>query len=189
MRKYATIAAITAMLCGCSWFGGGDDSTTTAVAENEAQAAPVAQAQTAEPATATAQGEPGAAAKSAAKATAKKAVKGAKTEAQIKAELDQMGKKLAAQSGRTVMPNKSRPDYRQAGDQWVASFIEVNPNEVTTEMRPGSNGTYVGVIRYSEHFMECQGATKQAALSGSCTQVKSRNLSELIRYDGKAWQD
>lgn len=183
MRKFLVFACALA-LTGCAWFGWGEDAETAAPAAPEtaeAQAAtpePLAEA----PAVQVQQKQP-------AKKAAKPA-KGAKSEAQIKTELDAMGRKLAAQSGRTLVPNRANPQYKQAGGQWIASFIAVDPQSVTTEMRPGTNsGQYVGIIRYQEKFMECTGATKQAALNGTCKQVKGRNLSELIHYDGRAWQD
>ncbi len=178
MRNFFAFACILA-LSGCAWLGFGDDSET--VSSSETQAAEAVPAP-----------EPAPAPKVEKKAPAKaaKAAKGAKNEAKIKAELDVMGKKLAAQSARTLLPNKSKPNYRQAGGEWIASYIDVDASHVTTEMRPGANGQYVGFIRYQERFMECRGATKQAAMSGGdCKQVKSRNLNELIRYDGKSWQD
>lgn len=174
MRKFLMlVCAVT--LSGCAWLGFGDDSTTTATAEPQAEQE--VQVEEATPAPATA------------KTTKATTRKGAKTEAQIKAELDVMGKKLAAQSARTLLPNKSNPNYKQVGKEWVASYIDVNPNSVTTSMTPGKNGVYVGSIRYTELFMECRGPSKQAALKGNCTQVKTRNMNELIRYDGKEWQD
>lgn len=183
MRKLVIFACALA-LSGCAWLGWGEDTETAAqsetapVAETPMEEAPAVQVEQTAPET-----------KSAKKTKASKSSKGAKTEAQIKAELDAMGKKLAAQSARTLVPNRSKPEYKQAGGEWIASFISVDPNSVTTEMKPGNAGNYVGVIRYQEKFMECRGATKQAALNGACKQVKTRNLSELIRYDGKEWQD
>ncbi|MBD5642035.1 MAG: translation initiation factor 2 [Desulfovibrio sp.] len=178
MRKI--LACVFALaLTGCAWLGFGDDSETVAANEPETMASEPAVevgSETSEPVAE--------APKKSARTT-----RGAKSEAQIKAELDAMGKRLAAQSGRTLLPNRSKPDYKQVGGEWVASFIDVDTSHVTTEMRPGANGQYVGFIRYQERFMECRGKTKQGALNGSCTQVKTRNLNELIRYDGKAWQD
>ena len=100
-----------------------------------------------------------------------------------------MGHKLAAQSARTLLPNKANKEVRKVGDQYVATYLEVDTGNVSTEMKPGANGQYVGFIRYQERIFECRGATRQAALSAPCTQVRARRLNELIRYDGKAWQD
>ena len=186
MRKLMLTFTAAAMLCGCSWLGLGDDSSTTAVADTPA---PAAEETAAAPAETPAQTTSKAA--STAKTTAKKATsaKGKKSEAQIKAELDQMGHKLAAQSARTLLPNKANKEVKNVGGKWVATYIEVDPNRVSTEMRPGANGQYVGFVRYQERIMECTGSTRAEALKAPCTQVRTRNLNELIRYDGHAWQD
>ena len=176
MRK-VLILACALVLSGCAWLGFGDDSDSTATAEPAQQEAQAEEAAPAEPVPAKKEKAPAA------------TKKGAKSEAQIKAELDVTGRKLAAQSARTLLPNKSKPEYKQIGNEWVASYIDVDTDHVTTEMRPGANGQYVGFIRYQEKFMECRGATKQAALKSDCKVVKTRNLNELIRYDGKEWQD
>lgn len=181
MRKLFLMAIVLG-LTGCAWLGFGDESKTVASNEPEVSS-PDADVEASQPATPATETAPAPAKKAA------RVAKGAKSEAQIKAELDAMGKKLASQSARTLLPNRSKPDYKQVGGEWVASFIDVDTKNVTTEMRPGANGQYVGFIHYQERFMECRGKTRQAALNGSCVQVKTRNLNELIRYDGKAWQD
>lgn len=189
LKKIVTICTVVLFCAGCSWFGKGDETASaTAVTEPVEQAAVQEEkAQTPDP---NAKNASAKSSKSAKKDTVKssgKAVK--KTEAQIKAELDQMGKKLAAQSARTLVPNKAKMDVKKVGSQWVASYIDVNTDKVTTEMRPGTNGQYVGFIRYQENFMESHGATKEAAMKGPFNTVRTRNLNELIHYDGKAWQE
>lgn len=170
MRKVLTTMALMAFLCnGCAMFGSGDDGSTTAQAETVAE-----------------EGVSASTSSSPTKSAAKKGVK--KSEAQIKQELDQKGKKLVAQSARTIMPNQANKQVKHVGKEWIASYIHVDPNHVVTELRPGANG-YVGFIRYTEDFMECRGATKQAALSAPCTRVRTRNMKELIRYDGNQWLD
>lgn len=181
MRKFLLLACALA-LTGCAWLGFGDSSETTVQANESPADTPAPQEEIA--ASAPDKAAPATPAKKTSKSS-----KGAKSEAQIKAELDAMGKKLASQSARTLLPNKSKPDFRQVGKEWIASYIDVDTNRVSTEMRPSSNGQYIGFIRYQERFMECRGATRQTALQGNCVQTKTRNLNELIRYDGKAWQD
>lgn len=184
MRKSLVfVVALSLLTGGCAWFTSSEESETVTPAAAQEAVAPAAEAApSAEPAKATA--------KSSAKATAKSAAKkGAKSEAQIKAELDKMGQKLVNQSKRTLLPNKANKEVKKVGSEYVATYLEVDTNNVTTEMRPGANGQYVGFIRYQERVFECRGATRQAALSAPCTQVRARNLNELIRYDGKEWQD
>lgn len=183
MRKIL-ILLCAAALTGCAWLGFGEESETAAANEPGILEEAGQTATSGEPAIK----EPVSPAKKPGKA-AKQPTKGKKSEEQIKVELDAMGKKLAAQSGRTIVPNKSRPEYKQVGKEWVASYIDVDSSNVVTSMRAGANGQYVGTISYTERFMECRGATKQSAITSNCKVVKTRNLKELIRYDGKEWQD
>lgn len=184
MRKLFVAIAVLGFMCnGCAWLGFGDDESTTTVAQAEpAHEEPVAKE---EPKVK----EKPAKAKTAKKAAKASSKKGAKSEAEIKAELDRMGHKLASQSARTLLPNKANKEVKKVGNQWVATYINVDTKNVTTELRPGANGQYVGFIRYQEEIMQCKGDTKQAALSAPCQKTGSRRLNELIRYDGKAWQD
>ncbi len=105
---------------GCAWFGGDSSSTEAAVT-------PAQPVETAEPAPAPEAPAPAKAGKkvdkkAAASAEKKQPVaKGAKTEAQIAAELDSVGRKLVAQAGRTVVPSKSkRTCNRSARTLWQA---------------------------------------------------------------------
>lgn len=190
MRKYVVaIAAAGLLLGGCSWFGWGDDSTTTAATENPEVKESVEKTESVKETAAKPATETKASKQAPAKTAAKTTSKGKKSEDQIKAELDRMGKKLAGQSSRTLLPNKANKNVAKKGSEWVATYLVVNPEEVVTEMRPGANGQYIGFIRYQEHIMECRGATKEAALKANCVEVGAKNLNELIRYDGKEWQD
>ena len=189
MRKALVfVVALSLMAGGCAWFTSSEKSETVTPAAQAQEAAPAAEP--APQAQASAKAASKTAPKAAAKTTAKTAVKkGAKSEAQIKAELDKMGQKLVNQSKRTLLPNKANKEVKKVGGEYVATYLEVDTNNVSTEMKPGANGQYVGFIRYQERVFECRGATRQAALSAPCTQVRARNLNELIRYDGKEWQD
>lgn len=165
---------------GCAWLGFGDDgsaetSTSSDVIEQEAieETAPA----TAEKTTKTSS------------KSSTKTVKGKKSEAQIKAELDAMAKKLVAQSARTLLPNQANKEVKKTASGWIATYMHVDTEHVTTELRPGTNGTYVGFIRYQEERMQCEGKTKEAALKAPCRKVGARRLNELIRYDGRQWQD
>lgn len=179
MRRFLIFACMMA-LTGCAWLGFGDDATTTASEETQASADISAESQAPEVE----------APKTTQASTAKKSAKttkNAKNEAQIKAALDERAKKLVAQSARTIMPNKAHPEYKKVGGEWVASFVDVDTNHVVTEMSPGVKVPYVGKIRYQERYMECRGATKEAALKGNCQQVRTSTRTEMISYDGKAW--
>ena len=191
MRKIlALILAMGLTTGGCAWFGGSSSEEVKPAQPQEQTAAP-------EPAPAPVAPAKDAKGKGKTKAKAEKPAevkpvaskKGAKTEAQVAAELTMVGNKLAAQAARTVMPSKASKEVRQDSKGFVASYIEVDASNVTTELRPGASGQYVGFIRYQEKVMECRGKTKHEAITtASCEQVKVRNLNELIRYDGSVWQ-
>ena len=191
MRKIlALILTMGLASGGCAWFGGSSSEEVKPAQPQEQTAAP-------EPAPAPeapakdVKGKGKTKAKAEKKAEVKPAAskKVVKTEAQVAAELTMVGNKLAAQAARTVMPSKASREVRQDSKGFVASYIEVDASNVTTELRPGTSGQYVGFIRYQEKVMECRGKTKQEAITtASCEQVKARNLNELIRYDGSVWQ-
>ena len=191
MRKIlALILTMGLATGGCAWFGGSSSEEVKPAQPQEQTAAP-------EPAPAPVAPAKDAKGKGKTKAKAEKPAevkpvaskKGAKTEAQVAAELTMVGNKLAAQAARTVMPSKASREVRQDSKGFVASYIDVDASNVTTELRPGASGQYVGFIRYQEKVMECRGKTKQEAITtASCEQVKARNLNELIRYDGSVWQ-
>lgn len=182
MRKLLFTMAMTAFLCsGCAWMGFGDDESVTAQAEPAAsESTVVVNNETEQPAVqetkTTAKG------KKASKAASKK------SEAQIRADLDRDAKLLVAQSARTLLPNKANKDVKQVGGQWVATYISVDTENIRTEMRTSASGHYVGSIRYHEDIMECRGATKAAALAAPCTKVRTRNMNELVSYNGSSWK-
>lgn len=175
------LAMFSLLNAGCAWLGFGDDDSSVTQTE-EASAA------TQEPAV---QMEESAPAPTATKKAAKtaKTKKGAKSEAEIKAALDQKAKQLVSQSARTLLPNKAHKEVAKVGSEWVATYMHVDTENVSTELRPGANGQYVGFIRYKEDIMQCRGATKEAALKAPCERSGARRLTELIRYDGREWQD
>lgn len=160
---------------GCGLFGG-DSGSTDPVTVDQKDEAPQA-----EPAV-TEKAEPAAKAEKASTANLK-------GEARIRADLQVTGQQLVGRAARTVMPSKTSRSVRKVGKEYVANYIEVDQSNISTDMRPGSKGQYVGFIRYSEYEYECRAATRQEALSTSqCERIRTRNLNELIRYDGKKWQ-
>ena len=177
MKKALACLALFGLVSGCAWMDFGDDSSTVSATE-EAQGAPAEEAVQMEQAAPAPQ------------KTSAKASKGAKSEAQIKAELDQMAQKLVNQSARTLLPNAANKEVKKVGSSWVATYMNVDTKNIYTEMRPGkAKGLYVGSIRYHEEIMECRGNTRAEALSAPCQKAGSRKLTELISYDGKQWQD
>lgn len=180
------ILCLALMSGGCAWFGGSSDDASAAPTATSMSEEETALEKTPEPAVTAPEK------KSKKDAKAKKSEKAAKhskkSEAQIAAELDAVGRRLATQASRTIVPSKTSKKVAQHGKEYVATYIDVDPAQASMELRPGAKG-YVGIIRYQEKTMECRGATKQAALAGTnCKQVKTKGVKELIHYDGNAWQ-
>ena len=191
MRKIlALILTMGLATGGCAWFGGSSSDEVKPAQPQEQTAAPEpAPAPEAPAKDAKGKGKTKTKAEKPAEVKPAASKKVVKTEAQVAAELTMVGNKLAAQAARTVMPSKASREVRQDSKGFVASYIDVDASNVTTELRPGASGQYVGFIRYQEKVMECRGKTKQEAITtASCEQVKARNLNELIRYDGSVWQ-
>lgn len=171
------------LLGGCGMFGGDSASADIPQAQEEvaAEAAPAA----APVAEKSAKGSKSA--KSSKKAD--KQTSTPKTEAEIKAALDATGRKLAGQAARTVMPSKASKDVKKIGGEYVAFYVGIDVDSVTTEMRPStSKGKYIGLVHYQEGLYECRGASKKAALSATCQRMGARNVTEMIQFNGKAWQ-
>ena len=105
--------------------------------------------------------------------------------------LDDTGRQLSQKAARTITPNKSNKQVKQVGKEFVASYIHIDADAVSTSMTPSTvtKGNYVGKIRYTETTYQCKGKTKKEALAATnCTQTASRNVTEMINFDGKKWQ-
>lgn len=178
MKNILTPLALVLCLAmsGCGLFGGDSGSADPVLEVDQSAETPQA-----EPAAAS-EAEP------AAKPEKKASSSNLKGEARIRADLQVTGEQLVARAARTVMPSKSSRSVRKDGKEYVANYIEVDQSNVSTDMRSGSKGQYVGFIRYSEYEYECRAATRKEALStDQCERIRTRNLNELIRYDGKKW--
>ena len=166
MKKILAVSLLTSLLCGgCALFGGDEGSS------------PATPAPAGEPATTETDKAPE-------KAPAKAAPV---SQSKLEADLYKTGQSLVGRASRTVMPSKAHKEVRKVGKEYVATYVDVDTDSLTTEVRKGARG-YVGFIRYAEHVYECRGASKSAALSAPCEKIKTRNLNEMIRYDGKKWQ-
>lgn len=175
MRVLPVVLMLGLLLGGCAWMEGSNAGGPESAAPAEEAAASDVMGTTDTPSGAKASSDT-------------KAARSSKKEATVRAELDKVGRKLAAQAARTVMPSKSSKQVKQRNKEYVATYVEIDASNVSTEMRPGTGGQYVGVVRYQEKIYECRGKSRAAALKAQCDQIRSRRLSELIRYDGKKWQ-
>lgn len=167
MKKILAVSLLASLLCGgCALFGG-DDGAAPAPAPADTTAAGDAAPE---------------------KAPAKTPDKAAPvSQSRLEADLHKTGQSLVGRASRTVMPSKAHKEVRKVGKEYVATYVEVDTASLNTEVRKGARG-YVGFIRYAEHVYECRGASRSAALAGPFEKVKTRNLNEMIRYDGRKWQ-
>ena len=135
MKNILTPLALVLCLAmsGCGLFGGDSGSTDPVMEADQSAETP--------------QAEPAAAdtSKPAAKED-KKTSSNLKGEARIRADLQVTGEQLVGRAARTVMPSKASRSVRKVGKEYVANYIEVDQSNVSTDMRPGSKGQYVGVI-------------------------------------------
>lgn len=194
MRKFIPLCvAFGLTLSGCGLFGGNDAASTTeeqvmpVTAPAESKAAPASNA-----------------AKTSSKSAAKASTKAAVTkcehpygkEADVKngkrvcCQLEDTGKTLATKAARTISPNKNNKHVKAVGKEYVATYIDINVEEVSTSMTPSTvtKGNFVGMVRYTETTYHCKGKTKKEALTATnCTSTSSRRVNEMINFDGKKW--
>lgn len=177
-RNIALLCSTLLLLGGCGLFGGSSSESAEAAAE-----APAAKAEAAKPAVK-------AETKAKAKAS-KKSSKASASTAAVQADLDIAAKDLVGRASRTVVPSRTKPNVTKSGKKVIVTFTDIDTSRVHTTLRPGSSAAtpYTGIVSYTEDRMRCTGATKSEALSakGQCQKISSKNIQELIRYDGKKW--
>ncbi len=111
-----------------------------------------------------------------------------KSEAAIRAELNDTARIIVSRASRTITPSKTSKAVRQSSKGYEASYVHIDPSQYSVDMRPASkHGQYVGFVRYTEQIYHCPGKTKSEALKAPCSPVQSRRLNEMIHYDGSKW--
>lgn len=120
--------------------------------------------------------------------TAAKGKKALSREDRIRNELNETARKLLTRASRNITPSKSKKEVAKYGNEYVAKYIEINPNKYSIDMKPAKKaGTYNGFVRYTEQVYQCRGKTAKQALSAPCTPAGGRRLNEMLHYDGKKW--
>ena len=118
-----------------------------------------------------------------------KATRAPKSEAEVSTALQETGRRLVLRASRTITPSKSSKAVKPSGNGYVATYISIDPENFSTDMRPASQaGQYVGFIRYSEQIYSCHGKSKKEALEAPCQVSSSRRLNEMIHFDGREWR-
>ena len=195
MYKFLLTACLAVFLiAGCADKPADENPEPSQVApEEQVQSpAPVEEVKAPEPAPAKAvktKGKKGKAAKANVnKSNASKPSGGQKSEAEIKAELDQAASQLVGRASRTITPSKANKSVKASSKGYVATYVHIDPKGYSTSMRPASKaGTYNGFVNYSEQVYTCHGKTKAEALAANCSPSGSRRMKEMIHYDGHRW--
>lgn len=114
----------------------------------------------------------------------------AETTLEVKAKLDAFAREHTRKANLTLVPGRSSMSVKKENGLFVARFLEVDIDTMTTEIyssnTPGCQ--YVGHIVYLEKTYECTGKNKVEAQQGDFKAVKARRIRELTRYDRGAWQ-
>ncbi|WP_353116417.1 hypothetical protein [Nitratidesulfovibrio sp.] len=106
-------------------------------------------------------------------------------------KLDTLARAKLRHMNESLRPCQSRKDVVQNGNEFVARYMAVDPDSLSTDVHDaqGPGAKYVGLIVYHEQEFESRAATKEAALTGDFTVVKARRVTEIIRYDKGKWID
>lgn len=114
----------------------------------------------------------------------------AETTLEVKAKLDAFARAHVNRCNATLVPCRTAMSVKQENGRYVARYLEVDPDTLTTEIyaskSPGCQ--YVGHIVYLEKVYESIGKTKNEAQNGAFKPIKARRIRELTRYDKGAWQ-
>uniref|UniRef100_B8DP92 Lipoprotein n=1 Tax=Nitratidesulfovibrio vulgaris (strain DSM 19637 / Miyazaki F) TaxID=883 RepID=B8DP92_NITV9 len=106
-------------------------------------------------------------------------------------KLDTLARAKLRHMNESLRPCQTRKDVVQNGNEFVARYLAVDPDSLSTDVHDaqGPGAKYVGLIVYHEQEYESRAATKEAALTGDFSVVKARRVTEIIRYDKGKWID
>ncbi|WMW65807.1 hypothetical protein [Nitratidesulfovibrio liaohensis] len=106
-------------------------------------------------------------------------------------KLDTLARAKLRHMNESLRPCQTRKDVVQNGNEFVARYMAVDPDSLSTDVHDaqGPGAKYVGLIVYHEQEFESRAATKEAALTGNFSVVKARRVTEIIRYDKGKWID
>lgn len=107
----------------------------------------------------------------------------------VKAQLDNFALSHVKRANATIKPNRSRAEVNKEKGMYVARYLEVDADTLTTEIYPstGQGSTYIGHVVYLEKTYESIGDTKMQAESGTFKQTRARRIREITRYSKGAW--
>lgn len=106
-------------------------------------------------------------------------------------QLDEFAQRRLGMICASIRPCFDRKDVIQTGTEYIARYLAVDMDSVTTDITPaqGSGAKYIGSIIYFEQIFESRGATSEEALAGEFELVRMRHITELFRYNRGKWID
>ena len=134
-----------------------------------------------------------AAKKSAAPAAAgkKSAAPAAETPENLKARLEEFGKKVAESFNRTVLPSINKKEVTtNSGGGFTARYLAIDPQSIRVSFKPAidpkSPVKYIGTLNYAEMTFTCTAPTRDAALKGPFSASRTMT-TELVKYVNGKW--
>ncbi|MGJ3523504.1 hypothetical protein ACR4XJ_10780 [Nitratidesulfovibrio sp. D1] len=191
-----TLALVLAGAVCVSPAGAADTAATASPAQQTKKAAAQTTGKTADKTAKAATQKPAQTGKTASKTTQVAKVAPAKKSAgdtieEVHNKLDTLARAKLRHMNESLRPCQTRKDVVQNGHEFVARYLAVDPDSLSTDVHDaqGPGAKYVGLIVYHEQEFESRAATKEAALAGDFTMVKARRVTEIIRYDKGKWID
>ncbi len=88
-----------------------------------------------------------------------------------------------------VIPNQKSKNVVVRGNEHVARYLVIDTASLTMEALPLEKGkNYKAIITYHEMEYQCRGASKQEALNGTFSHMKTRRLIEILQYRQGRWR-
>ena len=83
-----------------------------------------------------------------------------------------------------LKPGENSKAVEQEGSEFVARYRTVDPSSGSTDVHPGSAGAkFIGLLVYHEVEYENRAPSREVALNGPFVAVKTRKVTEILRYD------
>lgn len=96
-----------------------------------------------------------------------------------------------AKNNRTyVKGTRDNIKVTEQGGTYVAQYMTSEPSSLETLVKPSEydHTPFIGVMRYEEKLYRAEGATPEAAKSGTFEEIDSTRITEIFRYAKNKWQ-
>ena len=110
-------------------------------------------------------------------------------EKKVYSELEKFAKNHIVTSNRNIVPNKRSPKVEKKKDEYVATYVEFDPNSISLELiaTPHRQYKYMAKVKYRERLFESRGKSLNDAAKGDFRVVGSRFITEIPRYNKGKW--